>query len=84
MFGINKADLVKGLRILRKQNCAYKGPKCDCKYGVAEQSRFGEEQNGCPKISQSLALIGAMTESEFQNLCQRAQITVSSWKRDEK
>jgi hypothetical protein len=89
MFGVNKSDLLEGLKVVQKRRCGYGGgPKCDCKYGVSEKTfnNATSEQNGCPELSEALRIIQAMTDNEFNRITKRAGIEITSWTRanDEK
>lgn len=77
MFGIEKDRLVEGLKFLQKRHCAYTGPRCDCKYGVAEHP-YGSsgELNGCPELSETYKLIEAMSDFEFVRIARRAGIMI--------
>jgi hypothetical protein len=86
MFGVSKKELLEGIANLRKRICLYDCPTCDCKYGHqwpedhVEQlkQRFkvyaDSEQTGCPELRQAYALLNALTEEEFDNLCRKTYI----------
>lgn len=87
MFGVNRNDLIEGLKVIKKRRCAYSGAKCDCKYGVNDKTfnNGGSEQTGCPEISEAINLIQAMTDKEFEFISKRAGIEITFWTRaDEK
>jgi hypothetical protein len=90
MFGVSKEELLQGMENLRKRICHYDGPTCDCKYGhqwpedTLEQLRqrlnistdSDSEQTGCPELRQAYALLNALTEEEFDNLCRKTYILI--------
>ena len=76
MFGINQSELLDGLSNLQERICGYCGPTCDCKYGIEkiknpiEKMQYNtSEQTGCPEVRQAMAMIQALTNDEFNDLC---------------
>jgi len=78
MFGIEKSRLKINLEKIRSKLCSYVGNYCDCKYGKEDQepSNRSERFSGCPELRQVLGILEVMTEEEFKEFCDRADISV--------
>ena len=86
MFGVSHGKLIQGLQGAQQRNCCYMGNTCDCKYGIettSDEKKAAEfwrndigEQTGCPEIRQALAMLGALSTSEFNKLAQEAGISL--------
>lgn len=87
MFGIQKSELLISLRMMQNKVCAYgtdivnKRHACDCKYDPKDFPHMGDENNGCPELSMLYKMLSVMTDEQFEDLCQRAGIVLSSWRR---
>lgn len=44
---------------------------CDCKYGGKHVGVYGHEDNGCPEMREAVAIIGALTDKEFDRISNR-------------
>lgn len=79
MFGINKEELIKGLKVIRLNSCAYMGENfCDCKYGINTNKNFPYgEQNGCPELRSVISILENMTDDEYLDLCKRSKIMIT-------
>ena len=81
-FATNRPKFEAGLERVGRDLCAYvmEGEvgraSCDCKYGIgAYQTKglnAGSEQTGCPEVHMALAMIHAMTDSEYAAILGRA------------
>lgn len=81
MFGVGQEVLLEGLRAKHAKTCAYTpadatraARSCDCKFGITRQSLNSGEANGCPELRQAIAMVAAMTPTEFSMLAERAGI----------
>lgn len=73
MNHVSQADLIAGLRHLRRGICAYRSHRgdafaCDCKYGVG-----GGEQSGCPEVRSAAVLLAQLSPDEYARLMRRAE-----------
>jgi hypothetical protein len=51
-------------RVRSTSVCTYAGPTCDCKYGHS----FRGEQTGCPELRDLVAMLGALTDRDWETL----------------
>lgn len=80
MFGISKDRLCNSLQMIRKKLCSYSHQPCDCKYindnmKASDICNGHENGSGCPEVSMAYAIINAMTDSEFNKICDRTKIS---------
>lgn len=75
--------LIRSLKRIQKRLCAYKGPRCDCKFMDDETVHIcsgSENGSGCPELYLASDLISAMTHIEFNRIVKRAKL---SWHFDD-
>lgn len=76
MFYAPKAQLRELVQSLQIEWCVYQGEHCDCKFGATCSSvGFGSEKgNGCPEMRCLTRLLLSMTDEEYRDIMDRADI----------
>ena len=75
-----KKELLPVIVKVQRYLCAYCHDKndgdktsgfCDCKYGGSHVGHGGHEDNGCPEMREAVAIIGALTDKEYERISNR-------------
>ena len=77
MFFGDKEEVTNALSVMQRRVCAYDNffrsepPSfCDCKYGYDKDSNldFGTENTCCPELRTVVALLGKLSEEEYNEI----------------
>ena len=67
-----KDGVLLALECARKKCCGYVGDRCDCKFGVTEDTfGIGERGTGCPELRQAIYLVECLTDEEVESKLSR-------------
>lgn len=71
--GQKLAAILEAIRIHRV--CAYRGSRCDCKFGADRIfDEWGHESgNGCPEMRDAIHLLNNMTDAEYRRIRDRKE-----------